>query len=747
MNPDTPPMTRSDANPRAPMHRLIAWVTIVLLTLVTHAWMGGLFFSLDDFDFIPDASNGLGIESYLMGGQAPGETDPNSLGFAFVIRPVLSLALQVDLALFGPSAKGMHWMSLLWHALTCICLFEVLCALRGKGVTPPTAWLATTVFALHPAKMGAVAWISTRGDLMVGTFALAALLALIRFRESQNRTLLALCMLFLLLAIGSKESGVVVPILLIVFDVAFLRPKWRQCALLASAGFLLIGGYMGLRYWRLGENMAYYAGETRIITAEILERIAASLPPTLACLINGSFLAETQGTTSLFLAVIPCVLMLGLTLYVGSKSNRLAFGVITLMLVLSLAPALRFLRESSAVNLSRLFYLPSLPLAVLLAWPATIWARAQFKQRLVLNTLACLLLIACTQSFLTEARLLMKTAHHSRFIIESIEDLSDKQSPNTLLVVEGVPPTLSSSPAIRLFLHKAVRPPFRSEALPVLSVMNLDEYLGRAGYMIHDGPVLPCRWNGTTKKLSRVGALIEQPQPPPDRVETQGTEGSIDLDAATRGIHHIVLETDSIGVGKAIDLKLGFQDGSTHTVHLAADQGMINMKRRVFYTRLSDWFVKGGRLKRLSYQVEAGGPAVTAIAFQLPLPMIVWEQPTTGSSFSLNASAPSFQFTAPSSCQLFALNLREKGNWRCFFRRDQCTEVRPGVLEWGLGTTGVAVRGSPILSWGKIAPALRVHLRKQGQGRLNMWAQLLGFESDSVNPVTQSMPVRFLFTP
>jgi hypothetical protein len=313
--------------------------------------------------------------------------------------------------------------------------------------------------------------------------------------------------------------------------------------------------------------------------------------------------------------------------------------------------------------------------------------------------------------------------------------------------VEGIPPTIDSSPAIGLFLAKAQRPPFRTEALPILSVWDMKAYLESSGYLLHDGAVLTCKWDATSRKLKQIGDLIERADPAPAPIETRGLHGSIELNASTRGVHHIIFNTDRVGIGKGIDVELELADGTTHAIRLVAEAELATLSRRIFYTRLSDWFVRGGRLKKISYRVETGGPAVTSIAFKLPMEMITWQQPTPNAALSLNGEAPVFRFKAPRTCELFALDLREKGKWRCFFRRDQCTEVGDGVLQWRFGVEGVAMHGHPVLSWQKIAPALRVHLQKQGQGRLNMWAQLLGYEGDSMNPVTQSMTLRFLFTP
>lgn len=733
------------ASPFAP--RVRGWLIIASVVMAAHAWMATLFFSLDDFDFIPDAAAGLHTDSYLMGGQAPGTTNPDELGFAFVIRPVLSLALRADMALFGTSPRAMHWVSVLWHIITCICLFEVIRALASRTAGGGFALGSALIFALLPSKMGAIAWISTRGDLMVGTFGLLALLSLIRFRGNRSRLALIACVAFTLLAMGSKESGIVVPALLVVCDIAFLRTSRRSASLMAVLQFMLIIVYLGFRYWRLGDNMAYYAGESRVLTVDILQRVMESILPTLNCLIGGSFLVEMQEGPWFTVAVVATVFATLLGLRRQTGRGRLAFVATCVLLLLAMAPALRFLKESSAVNLSRLFYLPSLPLSILIAWPLASWKRFHTTEKRLFATALVVLLCVWGRSLIVEGQLLVRTARESLAITKAIETAASRNEPNTLIVVEGVPASIDSSPAIGLFLSKAFQPPFRQTSLPVKSVLSLSGYLKRAEYLLHEGPVLTLRWLSADQKLEQVGELLSAPESPPEPIVTHSTAGIIERDISTRGIHHIVANLDGVGVGHDLHLKLEFNSGDTREIVLAATSGMASLPRRIFYTRMNDWFVTGGRLQRLSYRMAEGGPSVRSFAFSLDMPTIAWHGPKRGSSSSLDGEGPRFRFNAPDSCRLFALELREQGTWRFYFRRDQCRDLGNGTLEWSFDSGGTPIRGNPVVSWKTIVPFLRQHLTKRGLGRLNMWCQLEGYESNSEHPVTQSSQIHILFTP
>jgi hypothetical protein len=91
----------------------------------------------------------------------------------------------------------------------------------GRGAGPWPAWLAAVFFAVHPLQVEAVTYISGRADLLATSFGLLALIALAGAYRNRTRPLLsaslaAATLLAAIAAAASKETGVVVPIALIV---------------------------------------------------------------------------------------------------------------------------------------------------------------------------------------------------------------------------------------------------------------------------------------------------------------------------------------------------------------------------------------------------------------------------------------------------------------------------------------------------------------------------------------------------
>lgn len=168
-------------------------------------------------------------------------------------RPTFLVSLFADRALFGRSIGAAHLASAAWHALAALLVL----ALAGSlGFGRPARFAAAALFAVHPACTEAVASVSNREDVLATVFTIAALLAARRFVRG-GWAWLAPAGLAFLLALGSKESAVVAPLLFGVL--AASSPAWRpetprprvRLAALGLVALLAIGTVGALQY-RLG---------------------------------------------------------------------------------------------------------------------------------------------------------------------------------------------------------------------------------------------------------------------------------------------------------------------------------------------------------------------------------------------------------------------------------------------------------------------------------------------------------------
>lgn len=178
--------------------------------------------------------------------------------------PLKNLSYAVDYALFGLSAPGFRIQQQLWW-LACVLLLwlwlrELLRALAAAdrlrvpaAYADPLALITAALFALHPAHVESVTWLSGRKDLLCGAFMLAALHLAFRSargagagapaaashsdRQEPLRAIVgvvACCALALL----SKPMAVVLPALLVLQDYVCARPERSLRQLLRERALL-----------------------------------------------------------------------------------------------------------------------------------------------------------------------------------------------------------------------------------------------------------------------------------------------------------------------------------------------------------------------------------------------------------------------------------------------------------------------------------------------------------------------------
>jgi tetratricopeptide (TPR) repeat protein len=136
-------------------------------------------------------------------------------------------------AIFSPtvasSAFAFHLLNLLLHLLATVLAFLLLGRLTKNNLA---AFFGAAVFAVHPLQVEAVAWISGMNNLLAGAISIGALLAYVLYAQSDSRRdakiYYVIATLCLILALFSKPTAVVVPLLAIAIDFLILRRSVRQ---------------------------------------------------------------------------------------------------------------------------------------------------------------------------------------------------------------------------------------------------------------------------------------------------------------------------------------------------------------------------------------------------------------------------------------------------------------------------------------------------------------------------------------
>ena len=145
------------------------------------------------------------------------------------ICPLVLTTFWVEHALWGLEPLPYHLVNILMHGACAVLLWRVLRSLRMQG-----AWLGAALWALHPVAVESVAWITEMKNTESALFFLLSILFFVKclspenvaqqpattklpVRErvsGRNASAYAVCLLFAALAMASKSSTVILPVVL-----------------------------------------------------------------------------------------------------------------------------------------------------------------------------------------------------------------------------------------------------------------------------------------------------------------------------------------------------------------------------------------------------------------------------------------------------------------------------------------------------------------------------------------------------
>lgn len=169
-------------------------------------------------------------------------------------RPLTKAGWLVERWLFGAAPGAHHLVQLGWHLVAVGGVFALARTLR---LSRWAAALSATIVGLHVAAIEPVCLVMARSDVVVLAGMLWAVFGWLHWREGSYRYL-ALHLSAALLALASKEIGVLIAPILLLFICcdADRRQRWRRELLSLVPLMLLTLGYLIARRWVLGHSPA-----------------------------------------------------------------------------------------------------------------------------------------------------------------------------------------------------------------------------------------------------------------------------------------------------------------------------------------------------------------------------------------------------------------------------------------------------------------------------------------------------------
>ena len=136
-----------------------------------------------------------------------------------MVRPVLYATFLVDRSLYGLNPVGYHLLNLLLHLGSGLLLYRILTNVVPDEAGSIPSWTAL-LFLIHPIVTETVTYISGRASGLMAFFYLLSLSLYIKTSQQPDRSLplLSAAIASFLLSIGSKETAVTLPLVLLLWD-------------------------------------------------------------------------------------------------------------------------------------------------------------------------------------------------------------------------------------------------------------------------------------------------------------------------------------------------------------------------------------------------------------------------------------------------------------------------------------------------------------------------------------------------
>ncbi|OGL39596.1 MAG: hypothetical protein A2043_00970 [Candidatus Schekmanbacteria bacterium GWA2_38_9] len=209
------------------MERKIFFIVLSLLLVLGFLVYGNSFkvpFHYDDRVLILENENLHSLERFFK------KEFPSSN------RPVLMLSFALNYSAGGVNPAGYHLVNLIIHILTAFLIYLITLGLLLKKETEKNpdcfvvAILASLIFLIHPLATESATYISSRSSLMSCFFYLLSLYFFVKGSAEDRESIVfsSACIFSFLMALGSKEIAITLPLITVLSDYYFISDGDRK---------------------------------------------------------------------------------------------------------------------------------------------------------------------------------------------------------------------------------------------------------------------------------------------------------------------------------------------------------------------------------------------------------------------------------------------------------------------------------------------------------------------------------------
>ena len=283
------------------------------------------------------------------------------------LRPAGFVTLFLDHRIWGLEPFGYHLTNLLLHMMSVIGVY-FLC--RNLGLDNETSAVSSLIFSIMPIQPEAVVWIASRFDLTATCLIIWAIVLYLKFRRTGRRELYILALLLSFIAMLSKESAFMAPLLLLSLEYFAASKRDIRSAILPLVGFTLLAAVtFGYRWVALG-GIGGYADQNGNSAAvnfgfKTIEGLFLRAPAQL--LIGFNWYAPNVARAVVVASLVAAGMIVLAFFYRPAQSNKGVIRFCLTWILIGYIPAHFLILIGPGLTNSRVLYLSSVGVAVLIA--------------------------------------------------------------------------------------------------------------------------------------------------------------------------------------------------------------------------------------------------------------------------------------------------------------------------------------------------------------------------------------------
>ncbi len=454
---------------------------IVVVTLIFYARTFDNYWIKDD----------LAIGNFFVGGDLSWnawlrELWPSYMKSEHYWRPIPLLPGFIEYRFWGLNPAGYHLDNTLMHAVAACLLYFLSNRLTGNR-SPLIGFLAALLFAINPINAEAVVWVMQRMVLMCLIFSVCGILCWLNAAEGRSRLWRLLGILFLALALLSKEIALTLPGLFFLIDIFYGKSgkgAFKRAFLWALPSAVVLVTYFACRYLMWGQVVNTYAGlepfeyaRVNHVWTNMISTLGFGVAPANLGVFGGAGTASLRGV---MMATFGFAFLRAIVLAKTNPTWRKLAAFSCAVFVLGLLPILPIVWIDERLFNARFFYQPVFGFLLLIAASLLLPFRPQGLSShldVILGRIAAgFLVVAMAISLAGGLTAFDHGAQQVRGVQMSTLEYSDSleahgESGKTIVVLY-TPTQYAGVPTLEYSLELALRPPLaprRVSCIPLLS--------------------------------------------------------------------------------------------------------------------------------------------------------------------------------------------------------------------------------------------------------------------------------------